>query len=76
MVMGGRPDKGLRLYVWIVDSGEGGPCLTSAAAAEIILPIIQDVFPSSPKHSVARLYNLRKLSVLFYCGDLTWVSVH
>lgn len=55
--------------------GEGGPCLTSAAATEIIPPIIQDVFLSRSKHSAASLYDLRKLSVLFYCGDLTSVSV-
>lgn len=56
-------------------AGEGGPCLTSAAATEIIPPIIQDVFLSRSKHSAASLYDLRKLSVLFYCGDLTSVSV-
>lgn len=60
--------------LWTV--GEGSPCLTSAAAAEIIPPIIQDVFPQCSKHSAASLYDLRKLSVLFYCGDLTSVSVH
>lgn len=76
MVMGGKTNEGLWLYVRFVDSGEGGPCLTSAAAMEIIPPIIQDVFPCSSKHSAASLYDLRKLSVLFYCGDLTTVSVY
>lgn len=47
-----------------------------AAATEIIPPIIQDVFLWCSKQSAASLYDLRKLSVLFYCGDLTPVSVH
>lgn len=32
--------------------------------------------PPVLKHSAASLYDLRKLSVLFYCSDLTLVSLH
>lgn len=76
MVMGGRADEGLRLYMWAVDSGGRKHMPDLNCAAEIIPPIIQDVFPQCSKHSAASLYDLRKLFVLFYCGDLTSVSVH